>query len=775
MADANASTDYLPQTTRERADSTMSLGAGITLTDNDGTHPNGAGSVASPTGPPGPTSGAPTTAQSGGEKQVQDVLSSEIGVATMLNRLKQSIASAKEFGNFLKKRAAIEEDNASGLRRLAKNTSDNMRRSDHLGGSFARAFEGMMGTHDRIAENGMQYAMSLIQMAEDLNELASIAEKQRKSWKQNGLAAEQRVADVDAQMRKSQSKYYSLAEEYDRVRTGDGSKGGKMFGFKGPKSAAQHEEELLRKVQAADQDYQSKVQTLQHERNQLILTTRPEAIRSLQDIVRECDSGLVLQMQKFASFNEKLLLSNGLSVSPMKNGKGASPVSMSLREIVSHVDTQKDLSDYLCANHNRVPPNKGEPKYERHPVLGGSSGGPTSSSGPPPQSQPTRTQPPSQSLGQPIGHTRQDSSTQPTSPPSQPPQSQPQPPSSQDSDWAGSRMSMMPPPHRPASSNQQHERSFSSASMLNNSGPTATQQYNSNRNSLSPGLLLQSGNNTRYNGNTGPISSQGPPQLGALSFQEPTQAPQPAPFPMDAPAPAPQQQYQPPPAPMGPIQGLGQGLGQGQAPSPTRTVGSRPVFGVSLAKLYERDGLAVPMVVYQCIQAVDLFGLTVEGIYRLSGSLPSVNKLKSMFDTDTESPQLDFRNPENFFHDVNSVAGLLKQFFRDLPDPLLTREHYTAFIEAAKHEDDTVRRDSLHAIINSLPDPNYATLRAVSLHLFRVMDNSATNRMTSQNLAIVFGPTLMGGSTHGNISDAGYQCKVVDTILQNTYQIFDDD
>ncbi|KUI57647.1 RHO GTPase-activating protein RGD1 [Cytospora mali] len=774
MADANASTDYLPQNTRDRADSTMSLGAGITLTDND--YPNGAGTLSSPTGPPATTTPAPpANIQSGDEKQVQDVLTSEIGVATMLNRLKQSVASAKEFGNFLKKRAAIEEDNASGLKRLARNTSDNMRRSDHLGGSFARAFEGMMGTHDRIAENGMQYATSLIQMAEDLNELASVAEKQRKSWKQNGLAAEQRVADVEAQMRKSHSKYYSLAEEYDRARTGDGSKGGKMFGFKGPKSAAQHEEELLRKVQAADQDYQSKVQTLQQERNQLIMTTRPEAIRALQDIVQECDSGLVLQMQKFASFNEKLLLSNGLSVSPLKNGKGPSPVSMSLREIVSHVDTQKDLSDYLCANHNRVPPNKGEPKYERHPVLGGSAGGTTVSSGPL-HNQPARTQPPSQGLGQPVGHARQDSASQPTSPPSQPPQSQQQPPSSQDPDWqTRTPMSMMPPAPKPASSNQQHERSFSSASMLNQSGPTATQQYNSNRNSLSPGMLLQGGTNNRFNGNTGSMASQGPPQLGALAFQEPTQPPQLPPFPMDAPAPAlapalapaPQQQYQPSLALMGP--------GQGQGPSPNRAIGSRPVFGVSLARLYERDGLAVPMVVYQCIQAVDLFGLTVEGIYRLSGSLPSVNKLKSMFDTDTESPQLDFRNPENFFHDVNSVAGLLKQFFRDLPDPLLTKEHYTAFIEAAKHEDDTVRRDSLHAIINSLPDPNYATLRAVALHLFRVMDNSATNRMTSQNLAIVFGPTLMGGSTHGNISDSGFQCKVVDTILQNTYQIFDDD
>jgi hypothetical protein len=171
-----------------------------------------------------------------------------------------------------------------------------------------------------------------------------------------------------------------------------------------------------------------------------------------------------------------------------------------------------------------------------------------------------------------------------------------------------------------------------------------------------------------------------------------------------------------------------------------------------------------------------------------------VNKLKNLFDTgmstlpflfslicwltesiDQESHILDFRNPENFFHDVNSVAGLLKQFLRDLPDPLLTSENYSAFIEAAKQDDDIVRRDSMHAIINGLPDPNYATLRALTLHLHRVTENSAVNRMNSQNLAIVFGPTLMGTAPGSNIADAGWQVRVVDTILQNTYQIFDED
>ena len=59
---------------------------------------------------------------------------------------------------------------------------------------------------------------------------------------------------------------------------------------------------------------------------------------------------------------------------------------------------------------------------------------------------------------------------------------------------------------------------------------------------------------------------------------------------------------------------------------------SRPVFGVSLDDLLRRDGSAIPLVVYQCLQAVDLFGLDVEGIYRLSGSAVHVAKLRAIFD-----------------------------------------------------------------------------------------------------------------------------------------------
>lgn len=154
-----------------------------------------------------------------------------------------------------------------------------------------------MRIHDRMADNGVQFALSLHQMHEDLQELAADKERGRKQWKQSGLTAEKRVQDSESAMEKAKSKYHSLAEDYDRARTGDKQSG--RFGLKGVKSAAQVEEDLQRKVQAADADYSSKVQTAQGMRRELVTTSRPQAVQAVQQLINECDSGLVLQMQKF--------------------------------------------------------------------------------------------------------------------------------------------------------------------------------------------------------------------------------------------------------------------------------------------------------------------------------------------------------------------------------------------------------------------------------------------------------------------------------------------
>ncbi|KAI9050470.1 hypothetical protein LZ554_005633 [Drepanopeziza brunnea f. sp. 'monogermtubi'] len=681
--------------------------------DSSNTQRDGTGSTGTP--PPLPNVTATTTATTGDDgppvngdsstdtapppavdpnaKAVHEVVNSEIGVSTLLNRLKQSIASAKEFATFLKKRAALEDEHSNGMKKLCKVTAESIRRPDHRHGSFLQSYEEVMTIHERMSDNGAQFAISLHQMHDDLGEIALNMERGRKQWKTTGLTAEQRAADAEAAMKKSKAKYDSLAEDYDRAKTGDRQQT-KKFGLKGPKSSAQVEEDLYRKLKAADEDYASKVQTAQNLRSELLAKTRPETVKALEDLIKECDSALTLQMQKFASFNEKLLLSNGLNISPLKGNDSISQ-PRSLREVVHAINNEKDLSKYISGFASQVPPTS-EIKYEKNPVLNAPA---------PAQRQPDttasfRSQPqglPPQSMGV----TQSSQQTHMTHPFNQHPPA---------------------PAQGPNSSMQQ----YGTASP---GGPARGTSYGS--------------------------GSSGPPQLSSLPFQ-------------NSQPPSQQQSYHPPAvATQAPYSG----------PPPTLSIVNlpplKPVFGLSLEQLFERDGSAVPMVVYQCIQAVDLFGLEVEGIYRLSGTSSHVSRIKALFDNDAS--KVDFRDPANFVHDVNSVAGLLKQFFRDLPDPLLTAEHYAGFIEAAKNEDDIVRRDSLHAIINSLPDPNYATLRALTLHLNRVQQNSPVNRMNASNLAIVFGPTLMGASTGPNIQDAGWQVRVIDTILQNTYQIFDDD
>ncbi|CAG7958692.1 unnamed protein product [Penicillium salamii] len=608
------------------------------------------------------------------QARLDKVIYSDIGITTLLTRLKQSVASARDFSTFLKKRGSLEEEHAQGLRKLSRVISDASQRTENRQGTYSSSYKDIHRIQERMVDHGLQFAVSLQQMADDLHELAGNIERGRKQWKQTGIAAEKKATDAEQSAEKAKVKYESLAEQYDRVRTGD-KQGGK-FGLKGHKSAAQHEEELLRKVQNADSDYSSKVQTAQAARQELISTNRPQAVLNLQQLIAECDSGLTLQQQKFATFSEKLLLGQGLCVSPMKTEDG-SIGPKSLAQVVRQVDNQKDLHEFILSHEGNPGAVASEQiQYVRHPTLGGAG-----------------------ATGAPVVAT-----------PSQP-------------ESQNKRISILP-------------QAFSSQHNLPPSGPQQPQ----------PGDRLP--------------QSPYPPEK---TFTPPPAGTAP-PYPVSNP-PAPEA----PPKIQVPMAGPNASDKNFQANLPPL----KPVFGISLNDLYARDGTAVPFIVYQCFQAVELFGLSMEGIYRLSGSATHISHMKAVFDND--SSQVDFTNPENFYHDVNSVAGLVKQFFRDLPDPLFTSQFYHQFIDAARFDDDIQRRDSLHALINSLPDAHYATLRAIILHLNKIQEHYTQNRMNAGNLAICFGPTLMGANSGGNIADAGWQVRVIETILNNTFQIFDDD
>lgn len=199
----------------------------------------------------------------------------------------------------------MEQEHSDGLKNMVKRTHDTIRKPEHRHGSFLTAYEELANIHERMADNGAQFAISLHKMHDDLLELANNMERGRKQWKATGLTAEQRATDMETAMRKSKAKYDSLAEDYDRAKTGE-RQATKKFGLKGPKSAQQHEEELLRKLQAADQDYAAKVQMAQAQRAELWSKQRPEAVRALDGYIKECDSALTLQMQKFGKRNRRL-------------------------------------------------------------------------------------------------------------------------------------------------------------------------------------------------------------------------------------------------------------------------------------------------------------------------------------------------------------------------------------------------------------------------------------------------------------------------------------
>lgn len=233
--------------------------------------------------------------------RTDEVLASQIAVVTLLDRLKQSIASARDFAQFLKKRSNLEEEQAKGLKRLAQSQLENVKRSEVRGGSYAQQLAEVLRVHERMADNGMQFALSLHQMHEDLDVLSANMERGRKQWKHDGLDAEKKASDAEVAMQKAKAKYDSLAEDYDRARTGD-TKGSRRIGLKGPKSAEQHEQDLLRKTQAADADYEEKVRLAKSQREQLLSDLRPKAVRALQELINESDSALTLQLQKFGKF-----------------------------------------------------------------------------------------------------------------------------------------------------------------------------------------------------------------------------------------------------------------------------------------------------------------------------------------------------------------------------------------------------------------------------------------------------------------------------------------
>uniref|UniRef100_A0AAY4E4Z7 Unconventional myosin-IXa-like n=1 Tax=Denticeps clupeoides TaxID=299321 RepID=A0AAY4E4Z7_9TELE len=140
-------------------------------------------------------------------------------------------------------------------------------------------------------------------------------------------------------------------------------------------------------------------------------------------------------------------------------------------------------------------------------------------------------------------------------------------------------------------------------------------------------------------------------------------------------------------------------------------------FGVELSRLTSEDR-AVPLVVEKLINYIEMHGLYTEGIYRKSGSTNKIKELKMGLDADANSMNLDDYN-------IHVIASVLKQWLRDLPNPLMTFELYEEFLRTTGSQDKREMIRGVYSVIDQLNRTHLSTLERLIFHLVRVFRTSA--------------------------------------------------
>ncbi|XP_033748083.1 LOW QUALITY PROTEIN: active breakpoint cluster region-related protein-like [Pecten maximus] len=162
------------------------------------------------------------------------------------------------------------------------------------------------------------------------------------------------------------------------------------------------------------------------------------------------------------------------------------------------------------------------------------------------------------------------------------------------------------------------------------------------------------------------------------------------------------------------------------------------VFGVRLKNILSRESKTIPTIVTTCMKEIEARGLDEVGIYRVSGVTSEIQRLKKTFDKNMRAGINAISSC-----DIHAVSGVLKLFFRELPDPLFTEANYKAFISTVGLKDLPSKEKCMLQLLHDLPDENYYTIVSVIEHLVKVVKCESENKMSISNLATVFGPTLL--------------------------------
>ncbi|XP_068776236.1 unconventional myosin-IXb isoform X11 [Struthio camelus] len=158
-------------------------------------------------------------------------------------------------------------------------------------------------------------------------------------------------------------------------------------------------------------------------------------------------------------------------------------------------------------------------------------------------------------------------------------------------------------------------------------------------------------------------------------------------------------------------------------------------FGVCVSALTSERN-SVPIVMEKLLEYVEMHGLYTEGIYRKSGSANRMKELKQLLQADPNSVKL-----ENY--PIHTITGILKQWLRELPDPLMTSAQYNDFLRAVELPEKQEQLCAIYSVLEQLPQANHNTLERLIFHLVKVALIEDVNRMSPNALAIVFAPCLL--------------------------------
>ncbi|XP_029311840.1 rho GTPase-activating protein 44-like isoform X4 [Cottoperca gobio] len=172
----------------------------------------------------------------------------------------------------------------------------------------------------------------------------------------------------------------------------------------------------------------------------------------------------------------------------------------------------------------------------------------------------------------------------------------------------------------------------------------------------------------------------------------------------------------------------------------------KPCYGKSLEEHLALSGRDIAFPIEACVTMLLECGMQEEGLFRIAPSASKLKKLKASLDCGVLDVQ-------EYSADPHAIAGALKSYLRELPEPLMTYELYNDWIQASNIQDQDKRLQALLNACEKLPPANNNNFKYLIKFLSKLTDDQDLNKMTPGNIAIVLGPNLLWMHNEGNVTE----------------------